>query len=179
MHTKLTALFVPIDAVGHVSAAIGQAEVLILAGHRVVFAVSDQWRGRLTEYGIEEVLLHYDTYDNDKDPAREWADRLQDNGVIKKDSTTIDNLINMMNMMPYMIENAKILDTLLEGLIPKIKPDVILVDHGFELTSVVKSGIPWVLVNSCNPLVHFDYPELPPPLSGKDFNIYFTLLIFT
>ncbi|CAG2166276.1 unnamed protein product [Oppiella nova] len=166
MHTKLTALFVPIDAVGHVNAAIGQAEVLILAGHRVVFAVSDQWRGRLTKYGIEEVLLHYDTYDNDKDPAREWADRLQENGVIKKDSTAIDNLINMMNLMPYMIENAKILDTLLEGLIPKIKPDVILVDHGLELTSVVKSGIPWVLVNSCNPLVHFDYPELPPPLSG-------------
>ncbi|CAG2118709.1 unnamed protein product [Medioppia subpectinata] len=57
MHQNSTILFVPIDAVGHVNSSIGIAEVLIQAGHRVVFVVNEQWRGRLTKYGIEEVLI--------------------------------------------------------------------------------------------------------------------------
>ncbi|CAG2114558.1 unnamed protein product, partial [Medioppia subpectinata] len=56
-NNNLTVLFVPIDAVGHVNASVGIAEVLIQAGHQVVFVVSDQWRGRLTKYGIQEILL--------------------------------------------------------------------------------------------------------------------------
>ncbi|CAG2121967.1 unnamed protein product, partial [Medioppia subpectinata] len=41
-----------------------------------------------------------------------------------------------------------------------------IMDQVISLPSVLKSQIPWVLINSCNPLIHFDGHELPPANSG-------------
>ncbi|CAG2104457.1 unnamed protein product [Medioppia subpectinata] len=168
MDHNLTVLFVPIDAVGHVNACVGIAEVLIQAGHRVVFVVSDQWRGRLTKYGIQEILLTEEGRDGSVDPGREWAERFVSDGVIKKGATALDNMINVMqNTMPYLFERQVLLDKKLESLLPTIKPDVMFLDQLIELPSVLKSKIPWVLVNSCNPLYHFYSDELPPAISDN------------
>ena len=45
-------LFIPLDAVGHVNSAIGMAQVLAQSGHKAIFAITDQWRGKLERYGF-------------------------------------------------------------------------------------------------------------------------------
>ena len=57
MANKLTILFAPIDAVGHVNACIGLAEALKDRGHRIVFLVSKPYSGQLFSYGFEEEIF--------------------------------------------------------------------------------------------------------------------------
>ena len=69
MSKKLNILFVPADATGHVMAAIGIAQVLIEAGHKVTFVINQQWKGRLEKYGIRELLVTIDERAADRDPV--------------------------------------------------------------------------------------------------------------
>ena len=76
---KLKVLFIPFSEVGHVSGAIGMAQVLVDSGHEVVFFITDQWRGKIEKYGIEEVLYPVNEDNNakeigDMDPAQYWAE---------------------------------------------------------------------------------------------------------
>src|SRR5882672_3585165 len=53
---KLTILFAPLDMFGHINTCIGIAEPLLARGHRVVFGITEAWRGKLAKYGFEEVF---------------------------------------------------------------------------------------------------------------------------
>ena len=169
MTKKLKILFVPIDAIGHVSAAIGMAEVLIASGHKVIFAINEQWRGRLDKYGIEVVLLTQDDRPSDVDPAKRWADLFVGGGVIKS-GTPLEIKINLRTkLVPYFIEEIKQLDIKVDQLLKDIKPNVVVLDQGFALPSVILSGIPWVLVCSFNPLMFIDDERTAPGGSGIVF----------
>jgi UDP:flavonoid glycosyltransferase YjiC (YdhE family) len=70
MPERLTILFAPLDAVGHVNACIGIAEVLRDRGHRIVFAISDNWRQKLKIYGFEEELIELSEKATVEDPTK-------------------------------------------------------------------------------------------------------------
>lgn len=55
---KLTVLFAPIDAFGHIHGCIGVGEALASLGHRVVFAITKPFAGTATKYGFEEVFYN-------------------------------------------------------------------------------------------------------------------------
>ena len=161
----LKILFIPLDAVGHVFTAIGMAQVLADSGHKVIFAINDQWRGKLERYGFEEVLFSQESKKEDVDPAQMWASVLDQNGLFSKLSP-LDNAVKLNDVMDSMIEDQMKLDLLIEKLLPQIKPDVIICDQIMCLPSVENSGIPWVLVCSCNPLFLIEDERTPPTNSG-------------
>ena len=53
MANKLTILFVPMNALGHLNPMIGFAQNLH-PKHRIIFAVSQRSKGQLKKYGFEE-----------------------------------------------------------------------------------------------------------------------------
>jgi len=176
MSNKRQALFVPVDAVGHVNACVGLAEVLIHAGYSVTFAVSTLWAGRLTKYGIREQLLRYDDDTGDSDPAKKYSAKLISDGVIGPESTPIKNLLNItQNSMPYFVDRLADTDIMVGELLVTLKPDVVFVDQIIGLPSVVKSGIPWVLVCSCNPL-YLIHDTRAPPLNSGNYIVYFKII---
>ena len=81
MNRKLTIMLAPIDLVGVVNAYIGIAEVLLQRGHRIVFAVSDKWRGNLGVYGFEEAIIGHQESQTNEDPAKYWAEYLANSGL--------------------------------------------------------------------------------------------------
>lgn len=168
---SMTALFVPIDAVGHVFTSVGIAQQLISAGHRAVFAISQQWKGKLSEYGIEEVLLpdinHSDQWEpSGGDPATYWAKRFKDMGLLSPMSTVDKMKIVYKNMEPVINHNMQ-LDLVLDQWLLDIRPDVVFVDQIVGITAVERSGIPWVLVSSLNPLFLMNNDNYPPSCSGR------------
>ncbi|XP_054152577.1 uncharacterized protein LOC128951353 [Oppia nitens] len=166
MSHKLRVLFVPIDAVGHVNAAIGIAQVLLDAGHEVIFVINVQWKGRLEPYGIQEVLVTQRDRSADDDPAKYWADLfVGGNGTIRL--TPLETTINIRTkLMPIFIEETKKLDKILDELLPKLKPNVIILDQVLNIPSIVLSGIPWILTCSFNPLFFLEDERTPPSNSG-------------
>ncbi|CAG2168924.1 unnamed protein product, partial [Oppiella nova] len=104
-------------------------------------------------YGIREQLLRYDDDSDDSDPAKKYSAKFISDGVIGPESTPIKNLLNItQNSMPYFVDRLANTDVMVGELLVTLKPDVVFVDQIIGLPSVVKSGILWVLVCSCNPL---------------------------
>ena len=175
MAKKLKILFLPIDAIGHVNAAIGQAEVLIDRGHTVIFAINEQWRGKLAKYGIEEVLLTQDDRPSDEDPAKRWSELFAGGGAIKSGSP-LETAINInTKIIPYFVEEIKKFDANMSQLFKEIKPDVLVMDQVLTIPSALFSGIPWVLVCSFNPLYFIDDERTPPWGSGEKEHFKFLL----
>ena len=182
MSKTLKILFVPIDSIGHMSAAIGMAEVLIASGHTAVFAVNDLWRGRLAEYGIEEVLLTHHKRRTEEDPAKHWADLFFGGGAIKS-GAPVETIINIRTKLtPTFAELLIKLDIKVDELLKDIKPDVVVLDQAVNIPSVLLSGIPWVLVCSFNPLFMIENEKTPPSGSGikckSNFYLRNNILIF-
>ena len=167
MSQQLRVLFVILPAVGHVNSGIGLAQVLLDSGHEVVFLTSDLWKGKLTKYGIKEVIYTFeeDRHIVEKDAGKQWAEYLKKNGNYNQNSTLHKSMANAYKKTDF-LDRIIIVDGKVEEALPSIKPDVIIVDMGPVLPSVEKSGIPWVLLASANILGRFDDERTPPGQSG-------------
>ncbi|CAG2167877.1 unnamed protein product [Oppiella nova] len=168
MPKSLNILFIPIDGMGHVNACIGLAEVLIQAGHTVSFATNDQWEGRLTKYGIKELLFTDPDRPKNIDPEAHFGEMLIKRGTIGTDLTPLEKLrknkgAGSFRNTEMFIQADKDIAELL-ATIPK--PDVIVMDHFGAIPCVELSGIPIVWVCSVNPLFLSDDNRLPPSTSG-------------
>ena len=171
MQRKLKVLFIPIPGVGHTNACIGIAQVLIDNGHEAIFFIGDQWTGKLTKYSIKEIT-HPEPGESDvsdRDPAELWAEKMKDIGLIN-DGTALYKMINYgKNCFDLNFTRNKYTDKLLDKLLPELKPDVIVIDNVLSMTAVENSGIPWVLVCSCNPLLLIEDDRTPPGGSGMTY----------
>ncbi len=172
MFRKLTILFSPLDAVGHMNACIGIAEVLRDRGHRIVFAMSDIWRDKLKIYNFEEEIIEIKDMKTNEDPAKHWAEVVERSGLMGSLTTTQKMKALNNNILKEEIDRIKNTDTLMRKIINRIKPDIIIIDGYVWMPSVMNSGIPWVWSISCNPLCMdygIDDETLPPSLSGQKF----------
>ncbi|CAG2179011.1 unnamed protein product, partial [Oppiella nova] len=166
MTGELKILFIPVDAIGHVNSAIGIAQVLLDAGHQCIFAINNQWKGRLIKYGFQEVLLTQPGRQENVDPAQYWSELFVNVGAIKA-TDPLETLISIQkNLYPVIIEQTKAMDPVIEKLLVQIAPDVIVVDLAFEIPAVARSGIPWVFTCSFNPLMAGYDERVPPPGLG-------------
>ena len=149
------------------NAAIGMAHVLIKRGHEVMFYVSDQWKNKLTKYGIKEVLYREPDEEDasGKDPATFWAEKVKESGVLNGSSSFEKMAIMYKDFHKYLSRQFK-LDEMVEEALMEIRPDVMVCDQVVSLPSIENSGIPWVLVCSCNPLIYIDDERTPPYASG-------------
>jgi UDP:flavonoid glycosyltransferase YjiC (YdhE family) len=170
MPEHLTILFAPVDAVGHVNACIGIAEVLRDRGHRIVFAISDNWREKLKVFGFEEELIELSKKETVEDPAKFWAELCLKAGMLGPKSP-LEKFKSMTNVsFPEVIDRSKTSDPLMKEIVCRIKPDIIIIDGIIWMPSLMNSGIPWVWSVSANPLcIDFamDEKSLPPSFSGK------------
>lgn len=168
MVDRLVVLFLPMDAVGHVNACVGLAQVLVDSGHRVLFAVKSGWKGRLTKYGIEELILLEDTELEKSDkPAMFLTQTLFNVGAIGPGSPLCKAKSLIQAWERNFVDENRRLDPILDELIAKVAPDLLMVDQNVALSAVDRSGLPWVYVCSCNPLRVIENENIPPFSSGE------------
>ena len=164
MLKQMTVMFCPLNLVGCINAAIGMGEVLRDAGHRVVFAVNNDWNGKLIIHGFEEEIIGEKNSQTDNKGSAER--NVNDLSYLLDPMSRIEKL-KKTNTDFVRVLSKEIFDSnhFLEEIVNRVKPDVILIDNVFWIPSLMGSGIPWVLVNSCNPLI-FDWfmndEKLPP-----------------
>jgi hypothetical protein len=170
MSQKLTILFAPLEFVGNVNSCIGIAEVLRDSGHRIVFAISDNWRQKLKKYGFEEEIVELSESREIKDPAKFWAQFCLNVGMFGP-SSPLEKMKRMAGVgFKEIIDRYKTSDPIMKEIVCRIKPDIILIDGFLWMPSLMNSGIPWVWSISCNPLFidkAMDDKRLPPSASGK------------
>ncbi|XP_054152695.1 NDP-glycosyltransferase YjiC-like, partial [Oppia nitens] len=171
MTKQKTALVSVIAGVGHVNACVAVGQRLLDSGnYRVVFAISEQLKGKLEAYGFEEALIAEDKPEaKDVDPAKYFAKKLLESGMLT-DQTPLEMLKHRKKGPIDRVQLYKKLDKDMETVISDVKPDVILIDHFFCIPSVELSGIPLVWIWSGIPLFLNDDERLPPGASGYSVN---------
>ena len=163
MVKKLKILFVPISAVGHVNSSVGIAEVLQSRGHRIVFAVDQSFKGGFIKKGFQEFIVEKEmTEEEQRDPSSHFLKFIKNNKLLD-DVSPLEKLIFMTECNAKSFSKKE--DKKIKEIINKIKPDVIAVDFMFS-PAIIKSGIPWVNINSTQILAVIDDPRIPPPYLG-------------
>ncbi|CAG2117272.1 unnamed protein product, partial [Medioppia subpectinata] len=192
MAKRLTILFLPIGAAGHMNASIGMSEPLIGAGHRVVFATEDRFKTLLEPFGIEVAVMagdehHHDKYHNQHNTHNHHDHHDHHGGGgdgHEGDSAAKRNALRMLSLGMYeemspierertvsahlgrRVDQQIALDRNVEPVIKQINPDLIVMDQHFAIPYVEACGIPYVWVQSSNPLVLTDDERTPPAYSG-------------
>ena len=161
MSKKLTVLFAPIEAYGHVNPCIGIGQILQKRGHRIVFAIGESWSGRLTKFGFEEELIVIPK-DTDKSED-ELQSLLLKSGMISPLSPL--EKIKNSGISKSLYPKAVASDPIMKDIISRVKPDVIIIDQMFTMPSLM-SSCPWVISFPSNPLFPLNDERTPPPMSG-------------
>ncbi|XP_054152593.1 uncharacterized UDP-glucosyltransferase YojK-like [Oppia nitens] len=178
MAQKLKVLFIPLDGIGHINSAIGMAQVLIKAGHECWFGVEIQWTNMLANYGIQTCLwpslpIYKDNTskslsENSKEKSVFLMKVL---GIVGNRLTPAEKCmasIKRMNQLTIMF--GQLFDDNVYRAIHEVQPDIIVTDQIKPLPSVIKSGIPWVMVCASNPLTMLSDHRTPPPHLGLPTN---------
>ncbi|XP_054152664.1 O-mycaminosyltylonolide 6-deoxyallosyltransferase-like [Oppia nitens] len=176
-------LFVPIAGTGHVNAAIGMAQVLLSSGHECWFDIGADWRDKLRPYGIRMVgsdtteTEDRDDKTDDKDKQntekqylKSHALSMKEKGILGSESTPLEKALLQLEDCDKMFAFQQQQDLHVNQVIRDLRPDVIVCDQFLSLPSVTKSGIPWVLVCSANPLTSIHHECTPPWFSGLPTN---------
>ena len=167
MSRKLTILFAPMDGVGHVNACIGLAEVLQSRGHKIVFAVSKLYKGKLTFYGFQEELLDDRDIEQGEKPGQRGGEELKTSGLFGGKSA-LEKMRYMFNapFITNLVNTAIRVEPQIKQIVAKHKPDIFILDHFVGSPTIIYSGKPWVSLFSTNPLFVIFDERTPPGGSG-------------
>jgi MGT family glycosyltransferase len=159
-------VFFPEGAFGPTNNCVGIANVLKDRGHRAVFVVEESFAGTLEARGFEERLMRLKPKPEvEETPGQFWKDFIRDTAPQFR-KPTLEQLETLIRpIWDELIDGARYVDQRLEELFDEVRPDVIVQDNVVGFAAVAASEIPWVRIQSCNPLELKD-PDLPPTFSG-------------
>ena len=159
---KLVILFVPVSSIGHINSCIGVAETLQLRGHRSVFTCDQSFKGYFIKRGFQEEIIEKElSPEEQRDPSAFFIKHHTENGFFD-DHLPVDKARIVIRCNKPVTRKE---DEILAKIIDRIKPDVIVNDFYF-VSSIVKSGIPWVNLVSMQILSVIEDPKTPPKWSG-------------
>ena len=172
MTKKLTILFTPVNAYGHVNSCVGVAEILSSRGHTIVFMVNQSFKGAFIKRGFQEEIIERDVNGNqimERDMNEEekrnslgyLIETLKRAGLFD-DLSAFEKHKNCSQLMESVTREE---NQIIQNIIKRLKPDVIVVDF-ISAPAIFKSGIPWVNLISAQILTVIDDPRTPPGWSG-------------
>ena len=81
-------------------------------------------------------------------------------------------LMEKADFFEDMLQRAIVFEPQIEKALNEKKPDLIILDHFYISPAIQRSGIPFVLIFSGNPIMCMNSTKLPPPCSGIYFLFY-------
>ncbi|NP_001310042.1 uncharacterized UDP-glucosyltransferase YjiC-like [Tetranychus urticae] len=162
--------FLPMDGHGHINACIGLARMLRDYNHECTFAVTKPWINLIKDHEFAVETLHDPTVADDQDCLKKWGTFMFN--LAYTFSKPPKEQIPLLSVPAYksFIDYVKIIDHQLPALFEKLAPDLIIIDFYVTVPSIVKSGRPWILLYSCNPLKAYSGPNVPPSNFGLSVN---------
>ena len=166
MAEKLTILFAPTDAVGHVNSCIGLGECLRDRGHKIVFVIDQTWEGKLTSYGFTEEIIENEDLKCMK-PGENGANILLKTGLLSWISPKEKIEIMSKRDQKVMVDTSLRNEPKLKSIIDRQRPDIYIIDNFIGSPTLIYSDKPWVLLFSGNPLFVINDERTPPKCSGN------------
>ncbi|XP_046917327.2 NDP-glycosyltransferase YjiC [Dermatophagoides farinae] len=161
-------LFHPIESWGHMNATIGVAQIMLKCGHQIIFAVTENVRGQFRKHGFQEIILKTEpiTPPPPLDRQTDCVDFLMNSTDVFWEKEPLKKYSMFQKVFEIRVEEILQTEQQMKEILHDEKPDLILVDQILISPIIIRSGIPWVLIFSCNPISFHNDQRLPPPFSG-------------
>ena len=163
MDNKLTILFCPMNALGHLNPLIGFGQ-LFVPKHRVVFAVSQKSKGQLIKYGFEEEVYEVDDPFINMDKGH--FKKMNEEKSLFKEMPIMDKMKNMMKDENMFLKMAQLTNPKVKEIAARVKPDLVIMDSMFILPGAIKD-YPWICLILSNPNSFLLDERVPPSFFGK------------
>ena len=157
MDRKLTILFCPISALGHLNPFIGFGQFLV-PKHRVVFAVGQELKGQLIKYGFEEEVYDYELHSALSKNEKNFKDFPQQ-GIFQNKSL-MEKMKDIVKE-DHIITTAQRLNPKIKDVVDKVNPDLVIVDSTVIFPAAIKDHL-WINLIPSNPNVLL-FDERAPP----------------
>lgn len=167
MPKKLTVFLAPMDFPACVNSSTGLGQALVERGHRVVIALGESWRGKLTKQGFEEVYYRHLETEKGADHQERWAARIKRMAAAIKKGPLASYVDLFENEREAMLDDFKHVDGQLRPLLAAAAPDVVVHDSLYSSPAVECYGKPWILVWTAQPLMLYrSTGHVPPAFFG-------------
>src|SRR5699024_1400274 len=142
-------LIAPCNEAGHFNACTGSSQALLRRGHRVIFVIHEDWRGKPQSLGFEEYTYAGFQDPNQLDIVQQVARKLKDFRIIGSEGAKekLQNFVNYFESGNYE-KKMVYLNAALEEAIEKYRPDAVVVDDHSLAPAVHRAGVPWI--KSCS-----------------------------
>lgn len=155
------------SSAGHINTCVGVASFLREFGHEVHFGIVKQWTKEVDKYNFPIHEYVDPEVKNVSDPQAIWGQWMRDNchnyqlPPIEQHKKFFRDAYEAFHRFTKSVHPA------FEEIIKKVNPDLILIDFYVPVPAVIKSGIPWCLAWSCNPVLAYQLAyDGPPAFSG-------------
>lgn len=170
MKKSLQILATPMNSHGHINAVHGLADRLRSRGHRVIFVLQTEFKGKMSRYGYEERILddvvHPHLCKYVEEGKEFWQTYMASNGH-RFEKSPVQMFADVLpEIFDILHKNQLALHDQYRRLIEEIQPDLILNDCVVDLPPVTTSSIPWVWVFSASPQFMLMDSRIPPYYSG-------------
>ena len=175
---KLKIFIHAMDGSGHMNACVGVAQALVKRGHKVSFLLNAAFAGQFAKFGFDEVVLHRTPAEGNNDqkneerknPVKVFAKMIKEMGLLGP-ATPLERIKEKKKESDKVFsenlrQTTREFNPQIQAAIERDQPDLIILDHFLIPPAVPKSGIPWLLLFSGNPLAIFNSENLPPFSSG-------------
>jgi MGT family glycosyltransferase len=164
--TPSTIVFFPEGAFGPTNNLIGIAHILRQRGARCVFVVEESFAGTLEAQGFEEQSMRLKPKaEIEEEPGQYWKDFIRETAPRFREST-LDQIESLTKpIWVELIDGSRYVDDRLAEIFDALRPDAIVQDNVIAFPAVLRSGLPWARIISCNPLEMGD-PAIAPAYSG-------------
>nr|XP_027194738.1 uncharacterized protein LOC113789408 [Dermatophagoides pteronyssinus] len=164
-------LFHPLESWGHMNASIGVAQIMFKRGHQIIFAITENVRGQFEKHGFEEIILHtISTPSLSNYQQNDCVDFLLNSTDLFREKDPFKKYSMFQKVFEIRAQEILQTEQQLKKILNDEQPDLILVDQILISPMIIQSGIPWILIFSCNPLSFRNDNRLPPPFSGLPTN---------
>ncbi len=161
-----TIVFFPEGAFGPTNNLVGIAHILQQRGARCVFVIEESFAGTLEVRGFEERLMRLKPKPEvEEEPGQYWKDFIRETAPRFRESTRDQIETLTKPIWVELIDGSRYVDERLAEIFAAVQPDVIVQDNVIAFPAVLRSGVPWARVVSCNPLEMSD-PSIAPAYSG-------------
>jgi hypothetical protein len=130
-------LVISIQSHGHLNMCIGLCQELKNRGHRICFAVTPLWKGKLIEFGFDEILYEpQDEKGNQQEKLEQFACSMTE----KQSGGDEFRIRHFAEYLYEFVGFAEKLDVLYEELVNDYKPDIILSDDATLMPYLERAG---------------------------------------
>lgn len=167
---RLTALFVPMVYSGHISMSLCLAKELAAKGYRIIFATEKSFYNRFAAHGYEEEVYEalFVQDSGDVKTLKDCDDEFNDENLhFYKKISIFERIEFVANLYKWFSTWIRDTNSIIGAIIKKTKPDLILANNLQIHPCIETSGVPYIWLCACNPLIlPVDEHLLPPVFSG-------------